>query len=307
VVLPRDHAQHVGFQVEWWYGAGLVRDRRGRPYTWFATIWRAGPGSVGRVNVVDLRRDRVALAREYVRLGAQPATPPLSLDAGGLRMRWRAHGAFGRFAVDAPTDAGDLALSLVPRRRYILHGRRGIIEQGGGGPSGYYSSTRLRASGALRLPGRRVTLRGEGWLDHQWGSFASHPEALRWDWFACRFRDGRDLMLYRFLDLHNRPRPRYFTGTLVDRHGRTRRIATFRATPLHPVIRPAGATASYPLAWRLRVPRARLALTLRAMARNQFVRNRLVPSFWEGAARVTRGPRALCFVEDSREPLPVAP
>jgi predicted secreted hydrolase len=185
----------------------------------------------------------------------------------------------------------------------VLHGRRGVIEQGGGGPSAYYSSTRLAARGTLRLGGRRIAVSGEGWLDHQWGNFAGTPEASRWDWFSCRFKDGRDLMLYRFLDLRNRPRPRYFTGTLVDRAGRVRRISRFRAAPRAPFVRPDWSTATYPLGWRLRVPGERIDITLRTLARNQFIRNQLVPSFWEGAATVTRGSPALCFVENSREPL----
>ncbi len=306
VQLPRDHAVHPGFAVEWWYGAGRVRDGAGRGYAWFATVWTAGPGAVARVNVVDLRSDRLVLAREYVKLGPQPATPPLSLEVSGLRMRWRPDGTLGRFEVEAPTDDGALTLSLVPRRRYVLHGRRGIIEQGGGGPSGYYSSTRLQAKGTLRLGTRERAVSGEGWLDHQWGNYASKPESLRWDWFACRFADGRDLMLYRFLDTENRPQPRFFTGTLVDRRGRRHRIERFRASALGPFLRPDGATASYPLGWRLRVPLAGLDFTIRALARSQFIPNELVPDFWEGAARVTRGPRALCFVESSREPLPFA-
>ncbi len=306
VTLPGDHGVHPGFAVEWWYGAGRVRDGTGRGYAWFATVWTAGPGAVGRVNVVDLRDDRVVLSREYVKLGPQPPVAPLSLDVSGLRIRWRPDGTLGRFEVEAPTGDGSLTLRLVPRRRYVRHGRRGIIEQGGGGPSGYYSSTRLAARGALRLGTRRLAVSGEGWLDHQWGNYASSPESLRWDWFSCRFADGRDLMLYRFLDTGNRPRPQYFTGTLVDRRGRTHRIARFQASPRRPFLHPAGATATYPLGWRLRVPRARLDFTIQALARNQFIPNELVPSFWEGAARVTRGPRGLCFVESSREPLPFA-
>ena len=305
VSLPRDHAPHPDFAAEWWYGAGQVRSESGRGYAWFATVWTAGPGAVGRLNVVDLRRDRVVLSREYVTLGPQPPGAPLSLDVDGFRMSWRSAGSLGRFKVEAPTDDGALSLTLVPRRRYVLHGRGGIIEQGGGGPSGYYSATRLRATGSLRLGGREIRVRGEGWLDHQWGDFSSRPEALRWDWFACRFADGRDLMLYRFLDTDSRPRPEYFTGTLVGRHGRTYRLSRFSASPRRPFLHPQGATSTYPLGWRLRVPRARLDVTIRTLARNQFIRNNLVPSFWEGAAEVVRGPDALCFVENSREPLPI--
>src|SRR5215207_632774 len=304
VELPRDHRVHPRFQVEWWYGAGVVHARSGRAFSWFATIWAGGSGAVARVNVVDLERDRVMLAQEYVVAGALQRTRLLAVVVDGLRLSWRPRGAFGRFSVAATTGDGSLALGLVPQRRYVRHGRRGVIDQGGGGPSAYYSSTRLRAKGVLRTGDRQIPVRGEGWLDHQWGNFAGDPEALRWDWFGCRFKDGRDLMLYRFLDLGNRPRPGYGGGTLVGRNGRIRRISEFRAVELAPFVQPEGATATYPLGWRLTLPGAGLDFTLQTLARNQFIRNQFVPSFWEGAATVTRGPRGLCFVEDSREPLP---
>jgi predicted secreted hydrolase len=113
-------------------------------------------------------------------------------------------------------------------------------------------------------------------------------------------------MLYRFLDLNNRPRPGFARRTMVDRNGRIRRITHFRAVPLPPIVQPVGATATYPLRWHLDVPGV-LDLTLRTLARNQFIRNQFVLSFWEGAATLTRGPRGLCFVEDSREPFPPRP
>jgi predicted secreted hydrolase len=306
VVLPRDHGAHPEFQIEWWYGAGLVRDRLGRPYAWFATVWAGAPGALGRVNVVDLRSDRVVLSGEYPAVGWRAAPGLVDLALDGYRLRWRPTGELGRYTVDAGAEREGLRLGLVPRRRYVLHGRRGVIEQGGGGPSAYYSSTRLAVRGTLRLGDRRIAVSGEGWIDHQWGNFAGTPEASRWDWFSCRFEDGRDLMLYRFLDLQNRPRPAYFTGTLVDRGGRVQRIARFHASPRAPFLRPDWSTATYPLGWRLRVPGARIDITLRTLARNQFIRNQLVPSFWEGAATVTRGGPALCFVENSREPLTLA-
>jgi predicted secreted hydrolase len=307
VVLPRDHGAHPGFQIEWWYGAGLVRDRHGHRYAWFATVWAGGPGAIGRVNVVDLDRDRVVVSGEYPAVGWRRSSGLLDVALAGYRLRWRPIGELGRFAVDAGSMQQGLRLRLSPRRPYVLHGRDGVIQQGPGGPSAYYSATRLAARGTLRVGGRRIPIAGEGWFDHQWGNFAGTPEALRWDWFACRFADGRDLMLYRFLDLNNRPLPRYFTGTFVDRRGRRRRIAHFNVTERPPLVHPPGATATYPLGWRLRVPGARVDVTLRTLARNQFIRNQFVPSFWEGAATVTRGDRALCFVEDSREPLNLVP
>jgi hypothetical protein len=72
VVLPRDHGAHPGFTTEWWYTAGTLGDAKGRDYFWFATIWSAGGALVAKVNVVDLRADRVVLSHEYL------STTPLS-------------------------------------------------------------------------------------------------------------------------------------------------------------------------------------------------------------------------------------
>jgi predicted secreted hydrolase len=301
VVLPRDHGAHPDASVEWWYTTGRLRTEAGRRYFWFATVWVAGGrAAVARLNVVDLDRDRVVLAKE-LGTATVPAAGSSDLAVGDLRLRRRPGGALGRYTLEAAPPGGHLRLSLRARVPYVLHGRRGIVQQGPGGPSAYYSEPRLAASGTLRLGGQVARVRGLGWFDHQWGDFARAPGALRWDWFACQLADGRDLMLYQFLDPENRPIARYARGTLAGPGGRVRHLGGFTSTPLGPVVRPAGARASYPLGWRLEVPGAGLALTLRAEARSQFISNRVVPSFWEGAARITRGPAGRCMVEDSRE------
>ena len=221
------------------------------------------------------------------------------LRAGSFTLGWRRAGSLGRWSVDAPTPAGRLTLTLVPQVPYVLHGRRGIIEQGPGGPSAYYSEPRLAAPGVLEAGGRRRVLRGEGWLDHQWGNFATTPGAMRWNWFACQLRDGRDLMLYQFLDGRDQPTC-HRAGTLVGATGRVEPLHRFTAHGLAPFIRPAGARSRYPLRWRLTVPGAGLRLTVRSLARHQYIVNQLLPSFWEGAAAITAGPAGSCIVESSR-------
>jgi predicted secreted hydrolase len=290
VVLPRDHASHAGMEVEWWYTAGTVTAVHGDAYFWFATVWAGAPGLLARVNLVDLRTDRIVLAHEYPAPGAV-AGGLTEMRAGRFRLGWQRRGALGRWSVDAPTPAGRLTLTLTPQVPYVLHGRRGIIEQGPGGPSAYYSEPRLAARGVLVIGGRRRSLRGEGWLDHQWGNFAATPGALRWNWFACQLRDGRDLMLYQFLDRRDRPTSRR-AGTLVSATGAVEHLHRFSARGLPPFVTPA--------AGRLTVPGARLYLTVRSLARHQYIANRALPSFWEGAATVTSGPAGSCIVESSR-------
>jgi predicted secreted hydrolase len=299
VTLPRDHGAHAGFQVEWWYTAGSLADASGRPYFWFATVWSTGQGMIARVNVVDLRQDRIVLARQYA-VATPPADGQTAMSVETFGLRWLSGGALGRWSVDA-TAAGDrLQLSLRPTQAYVLHGTRGIIQQGSGGPSAYYSAPRLQARGVLQLGTRRLAVHGEGWLDHQWGNFAGDPGALRWNWFACQLRDGRDLMLYQFLDRDNRPSGTV-AGTLADGSGKVTHLRSFSATGLSPFVHPSGAQGSYPQRWRIHVPSENLALTLRSRARHQFIANQLLPSFWEGAETITSGPPGTCIVESSHQ------
>jgi predicted secreted hydrolase len=194
-----------------------------------------------------------------------------------------------------------LRLELVPKRPYALHGDHGIVQQGASGTSAYYSATRLVGTGTLRLGGHTRRLGGLAWFDHQWGDFAGVPGALRWDWFACQLDDGRDLMVTQFLGADDQPLPGIRHGTLVGPRGRAVRVQAFTATSFGPTLKPAGATATYPLDWRLTVPQAGLDLTLRAAARHQFITMQLLPSFWEGEASIVRGAPGVCTVENSRE------
>ena len=255
---------------------------------------------MAKVNVVDLRANRIVLSQEYV--SATPLTKgQTQFTVGAFQLGLRSGGALGRWFVNASTSAGgSLALDLVPRQPYVLHGHDGIIQQGPGGPSAYYSAPRLAARGSLTLNGKPVRVRGQGWLDHQWGNFGSDVGALRWNWFACQFQNGSDLMLYQFLNQANRPSGRQ-TGTLVTRTGLVEQLTHFTIRPTGPSIQPAGAVATYPLAWRLQVPAGKLDFTIRARARNQFITNQFVPSFWEAASQITAGPAGTCTVESSRE------
>jgi predicted secreted hydrolase len=312
VVLPRDQGSHPGFGIEWWYTTGRLTDARGGRYFYFATMWSSPMGLVARINVVDLRRDRIVADREYVN-----PTPvrqrTTTIRAGGYTVSWHSRGRLGVWSLSAsaagdlpslptgaPTPQGALTLRLVPQEPYVLNGTRGVIRQGPA-PSAYYSAPRLAVTGTLVADGQRLKVHGQGWLDHQWGNFPADQSSLHWDWFACQLTDGRTLMLYRFLTPSGTPSG-VQSGTLVSRDGRGRHLQRFTVSAHGPVLRPVGAAATYPQAWTLSIPAAHLTLGLRSLAANQFIPMAFVPSFWEGAAAITHGPAGSCVVESTREP-----
>jgi predicted secreted hydrolase len=92
------------------------------------------------------------------------------------------------------------------------------------------------------------------------------------------------------------------SGTFVSTHGKVSHPRRYTVTPLAPRIRPAGASGTYPLRWHLKVQSANVDMTLRTRARHQFISNRYIPGFWEGAAAITTGTPGGCIVESTREP-----
>ena len=300
VVLPADHGAHPGFGVEWWYTAGTVADRHGRDFFWFATFYSASGFELARVNVVDLRADRIVLSKEYVAPGA-PAAGSTALGVGGFTLGYQASGSLGSWAVDAPVPgSGELRLTLTPERPYVLNGPNGIVTEGMGVDSAYYSDQRLAAKGTLALGTRQSTVRGLGWFDHQWVNFGANANAWHWNWFGCQLHDGTDMMLYQFITPAGTPTG--VQGSTVDTHGAVTHPQTFTITPLTPTITPAGATGTYPLRWSLDVPSAQVHMSLKARARNEFIANQNFPGLWEGPAVSTSGNRGGCIVESTREP-----
>src|SRR5581483_4794705 len=134
--------------------AGTVRGNGGHDFFWFATVWSSTGVLVARVNVVDLQADRVVLSKEYTKLAA-PSARQTQIEVDGFGLGWQPGAALGRWAIDAPVGGhGALLLTLTPLQPYVLNGPNGIVEEGRGASSAYYSDPRLAARGTLVVSGR---------------------------------------------------------------------------------------------------------------------------------------------------------
>jgi predicted secreted hydrolase len=295
VILPRDHFAHPRAGIEWWYFTALARDGAGTRYSIFFTLFSSRGGLVAVSQVVNLDTGKLVGHTENIGFG-RPSTEALDVHVAGTSLRYDWKSGTWSIAVASPGFA--VSLAQRPLKRYALHGSDGIIRQSSAGPSHYYSSTRMGATGTLRVGTRTAGLRGQSWFDHQWGDYRDDVRAFNWDWFSCRFDDDTELMLYQFLDrVTHKPIPAYRTGTFVARNGRTTHVAAFTATAGTRKLRSAG--ASWPLDWMIELPSLRLHESVASLLPDQLVRNRILPTFWEGAASAAGTRRGVCFVEIS--------
>jgi predicted secreted hydrolase len=323
--FPRDHGQHPGFRLEWWYYTGIVRDGQGRPFGFQVTFfrqglappvtapasarsaWRVGSLYLAHFAVSDLTGKRFLHAERTGRdsLGLSGAAPDRhQVWLGDWRAEANPSDAHGTDLRVQDSGFG-LSLDLRSDRDPVFHGEAGLDRKGreAGQASWYYSQPRLHAAGALRIGSERWTVTGMAWMDHEFGTSQLSSTQVGWDWFALRLANGADLMLYRLREA-NGAASETSGGTLVTPDGKAVRIilgkqgkkpadesggkvSRVEAEPMRHWASPLS-NAHYPLAWTLRIPDYGAELRIRPALENQELPpgTGLPFGYWEGAVWV---------------------
>ncbi len=292
VKLPRDHYAHSGVGVEWWYVTSDVRGSDGHRYSVFVTLFRRGGLVLPVSQVVNLDTGAVAGRSEIIvpaligTTSVDVRTPVATLRFDPKANTW----SFGAF-----TLRYNVTLKVTPEKPYALHGGGTGIVGVGSIESGYYSATRARVDGSFTSAGRAVSFHGTAWFDHQWVERVAALSLPKWDWFACQFDDGTDLMAYKILGGKSLGAGK--GGTFVRRDG----SATAVTDPQFA----AGTRAlsavrrRWPLDWTIKVPSQDIDVRAKALVPDQLVRGVLHPTFWEGVATATGTKKGICFVEET--------
>ncbi|MBI3971524.1 MAG: hypothetical protein HY332_09565 [Chloroflexi bacterium] len=212
-----------------------------------------------------------------------PSGGGFDLALGGWRMR----GRDGHDHLIATMPGYALEVELQAVRPPALHTgdpplQPGLISFGPAGYSYYYSRTRMALQGTLVVEGEPVPVRGEAWMDHQWGDFLVLGGG--WDWFAGNLDDGRDVTISLVRDASGKTILAY--GTLVDATGESRQLPPdrFEVSPKGTWTSPhTGIT--YPSGWRVRVPDAEMDLLWEPLLVDQELDTRKSTgvAYWEGA------------------------
>ena len=147
----------------------------------------------------------------------------------------------------------------------------------------------MPTKGTLSIDGERVTVTGESWMDHEFGTSFLEPEQRGWDWLSIQLTDNRELMLYQLRRADGSRDPRS-SATLVDQTGKTTHLgdADFRLTPGKTTFRSKNG-AVYPTQWSVSIPSQRIELTVTTPLDDQelsLVRSTGI-AYWEGIIDVS--------------------
>jgi predicted secreted hydrolase len=299
--FPRDHGSHPDFRTEWWYFTGNLESETGSEFGYQLTFFRQGvvePGVAvpegSRFVQRDVKfahfavSDIAAQKFHHFQKLARGAFGEAGFD-GKERLAWIDGWECRRTGMHdfrLRAEEGDVAvdLQLVAERGPVFHGSDGVSQkaQGEGRASHYYSLTRLRTEGTVRLGEQTHAVRGWTWFDHEWATNQLAAHQSGWDWFSLQFDDGSDLMLFQ-IRTKDGGRDEYSSGTLVDESGEILAIPCEEFS-LEPVRwwKSEKSGGHYPVEWKVRIPKLKMEFTVRA----RFDAQELVAepfSYWEGA------------------------
>ncbi|MGH7770434.1 MAG: lipocalin-like domain-containing protein, partial [Candidatus Binatia bacterium] len=182
-----------------------------------------------------------------------------------------------------------LKLRLTAQKPPVLHGDNGLSQkaEGRGRASYYYSLTRLRTEGELEAGGKKEGVRGQSWMDHEFGSNQLAEDQLGWDWFSIQLDNNTELMLYLMRRKDGSIDP-YSSGTLVYPNGTTRRLALsdFQVQALEKWKSPKSG-GNYPMRWRIEVPGEAIELEIVPFFREQELdtKKSTKVTYWEGSVQ----------------------
>ena len=314
--FPQDHWARSGYRTEWWYFTGHLtsdeepRQRFGYQFTFFRigllselpelqSNWTTNNLIMGHAAITDLGSGRhlfsEVLYRTIPLLGGFGRYPdpviawsraPAGTD-GQWTLHWNGH-AFD-FSMRDEAQGISFQLTTRPAKHLVFQGPNGFSRKGEGptAASQYYSFTRLLTEGTLSIDGERVRVRGESWMDKEFGTDQLGADQVGWDWFSLQLQDGREIMLY-FLR-NERGEIDFARGTLVSQEGETRYLNpgewSVRSTQTW---KSPKTGATYPSRWIVELSGENLRIVIVPELADQENRSRLVKNlfYWEGAVRI---------------------
>jgi predicted secreted hydrolase len=293
--FPRDHFNHPEFQTEWWYYTGNLRTAEGRRFGYELTFFRQAVDRQPAESVWDLRDVWMAhLALSDIQGGQFLHTERLNRAGPGIagadlmqarvwNGNWQAQWTGSTQALQAVADRFSFELSLKAEKPPVIHGANGVSQkaEGVGKASHYISFTRLATTGAIILDGKRFSVEGASWMDHEFFSHQLEANQSGWDWFSLQLEDRSELMLFRLRRTGGGIDP-YSAGTFIDSQGHARHLAAgdFTVTPGKNWAS-AATGGRYPVEWTIEVP----SIGFKAAIRTPLVQQEITGStnYWEGA------------------------
>ncbi|MCF6231769.1 MAG: iron ABC transporter permease [Rhodobacteraceae bacterium] len=299
--FPADHGAHPDFRIEWWYLTANLRGDDGRDYGVQWTLFRLAlkpqeaPGwqspQMWMGHAALTTPDRHFVAERMARGGIGQA----GVNAAPFEAwidEWRMSGDdLNRLDLQASGVNFAYDLRLAATGPLVLHGVDGYsVKSAAGQASHYYSQPSYQVEGVLHLPGGKVKVTGQGWLDREWSSQPLAADQTGWDWFSLSFSDGAKMMGFA---LRGGEAP-FVSGTWINSDGSVMAIDG-DMLQLDPLEYTQVEGRDIPVIWRVRLAQMGVDVIVTALNEQAWMGTSF--PYWEGPVQVSGSHSGVGYLE----------
>lgn len=299
--LPKDHAAHYNYQMEWWYYTGHLTTEDGQELgyevTFFKRItnedkvpgciipmpahWFKDVGMLGHFAVTDINNKKFT-AKEINNFvsSSKADSDKYDINVNG----WSVREENGKHILYAKMKGYQIALQLEPTKPAALNGPNGIVNKGGSNANYYYSFTNISTTGSITINGKTKKVTGKSWMDHEFGTMKLTHSQTGWDWFSIQLDNNCELMLYLVKDNQNLVAES--GGTFVLPDGKTVWLKVSDIDIKNLAYWYSKKTDSnYPSSWEISIKSLNMKLLVNPAVAEQELNLKPIP-YWEGAVKV---------------------
>jgi predicted secreted hydrolase len=300
--FPEDEQGHP-FTIEWWYFNGHVFDEEGNKYSCMHCLFKVNAHKVDFPGLKYASREYIYFAHSLITdhrakkfISDVDHISVVSKDSFRddlINIEYvNPSEVMREYTVSRilETKPLDFMINNQLMRLELEHQKKPMLEQENGwvepyketGGSYYYTLSRLKTKGILKMGGKRVPVKGKSWMDHQWSNtrFNAH---VNWTWFSVQLDNDVDIVVAK-IGLEGKE-PKYF-ATIMHADQTQQSFREMTLTPgdvkwTSPVTK-----AEYTLSWNLEIAEAGVVLYMKPVVEDQEMLFGLV-HYWEGPIKVS--------------------
>ncbi len=312
--LPEDLYFIDKYNVQWWYFTGHLWDEKENEYGFELTFFiiklndkkfRSNFGVnhiyISHFAVTDVSNERFLFSDKADRGAfnfAGADKDHLYVWVGNNNLS----GSLEKMRIKGIDNKKEIDLSLVPEKPYVFHGKNGYSKKSDDpefGYSYYFSNTRMKTEGFLKIKDKKFKVKGYSWFDRE--LFPKYKPTIDkgWDWFAIQLDNNTEIMLFQIRE-KDKILKQFSSGTFIYKNGKYRALKPedFQINVLDDY-RSTKTGAKYPSKWNIKIPSEHIDIIIVPVLKDQEITAYYTTGnyYWEGSCKVKGSHTGRAYVE----------
>lgn len=297
VKFPQDELAHK-MGIEWWYWNGHLKDSEGNPYTFMDCLFKANPKKAtvpifkhlpikdhyfAHSILSDIKNQKSYPVTEYISIISKDSFSKSLLFVNYAKPL--VSSKYINNLMEEPTPFeyhvknSQIDLYLKSTKTPLLEGGNGFVDNCGD-TTYYYSLTNLETEGEITVNGKKISVKGKSWMDHQWAN--TRYDKGSWFWFSLQLDNNVELVCYEYGNKNGK----HYQASMIDDQNAQLHTNKVKLSPKSEPWISAKTKANYTLDWQIEIPDFDLIIDVHPLIKEQEMLFGMI-NYWEGPLAVS--------------------